>query len=384
MSNILLTGGRTSAALTLARAFHKAGHWVAMAESLRGHLSQPSNAIDRNFTVPSPRHETGAFTRTLIQLIVENKIDVLIPTFEEAFYVAMAHDQLPCPVFTESFKNMNIVRNKWFFVVTAIEFELFAPETMLIINQDDLLQAFAQWRELDLKPVYPRFSTPTLRLPTLRQALSTLKHESSAHWIAQEHLPGQKYGTYSICHDGHITAHTTYVSHSANPPEGTQGLKHVDHPGIFNWVKTYIEKQQWTGQIAFRFVETNYGRLSAMECIPHATDGLHLLASNPEFVDAFFDPQMSCINPLDLHSAKPASPVSKNILARSVRQEKLGRRLSTFFTGEDAIWDSGDPLPLLLYFRSILAYMKLARMNKIPRPQALTFDIEWNGELSAA
>ena len=53
MSNILLTGGRAPATLELARAFHRAGHTVFMAESLRGHLSQPSNAITKQFCCPA-------------------------------------------------------------------------------------------------------------------------------------------------------------------------------------------------------------------------------------------------------------------------------------------------------------------------------------------
>jgi len=61
MANILLTGGRAPAALELARVFHRAGHTVFMAESLRGHLSQPSNAIKANFVVPAPRQNGDAF-----------------------------------------------------------------------------------------------------------------------------------------------------------------------------------------------------------------------------------------------------------------------------------------------------------------------------------
>jgi short-subunit dehydrogenase involved in D-alanine esterification of teichoic acids len=61
MTNILLTGGRAPVTLDLARAFHRAGHTVFMAESLRGHLSQPSNAVKAHFVVPAPRQELRRF-----------------------------------------------------------------------------------------------------------------------------------------------------------------------------------------------------------------------------------------------------------------------------------------------------------------------------------
>ena len=92
MLNILLTGGRAPAALELARAIHKAGHTVFMAESLRGHLSQPSNTIAKNFYVPPPRQQTSAFINALKTIIIENRISLLIPTGEEQFYVAMGSD----------------------------------------------------------------------------------------------------------------------------------------------------------------------------------------------------------------------------------------------------------------------------------------------------
>src|SRR5689334_20201704 len=139
MSNILLTGGRVAASLELARVFHRAGHTVFMAESLRGHLSAPSNAIEKNFLVSSPRHETGIFIKEIQEIVIENKIDLLIPTCEEVFYVGLGREQFPCTVFTESLRKLDILHNKWYFVVTAIEAELFVPETMLIANRDDLL-----------------------------------------------------------------------------------------------------------------------------------------------------------------------------------------------------------------------------------------------------
>ena len=123
MSNILLTGGRAPATLELARAFHRAGHTVFMAESLRWHVSQPSKAVARNFLVPAPRRHFGAYIEALKTVIVENKIDLLIPTCDEIFTIGMAREEFPCAVFAEPIKKLNIVYNKWFFLVTAIEFE---------------------------------------------------------------------------------------------------------------------------------------------------------------------------------------------------------------------------------------------------------------------
>jgi glutathione synthase/RimK-type ligase-like ATP-grasp enzyme len=376
MSRILLTGGRTPASLVMARAFQRAGHTVFMAESLRGHLSSPSNAIQKNFIVASPRNETGIFIKEIQEIVLENKIDLLIPTCEEVFYIALGSEQFPCTVFSEPLKKLDIVHNKWYFVVTAIEAELFVPETMLVANRDDLLHAYAHWRELVLKPVYSRFASRTMMRPALKEALATLTFD--AHWVAQEYIPGPHYSTYSVCHNGHITAHTTYPSEFTAGQGTTIVFQHVDHPDIFNWVKTYVEKNSFTGQIGFDFIQSPEG-LFALECNPRATNGVHLLAAHPGFADAFMNPQMECITPAGNASHMLATSMLAYGLPASIRKKQFGKWLSTFLSSDDAVLDYKDPLPFLLQFRSLLAYLRIARRNGISPLEASTFDIEWNG-----
>lgn len=377
--NILLTGGRAPATLELARAFHRAGHTVFMAESLRGHLSQPSNAIKANFVVPAPRQNKEAFLIALKHIIIENQIDMLIPTCEEIFYVSMGRDQLPCTVFTEPIKKLNNLHNKWNFVVNAIGIDLYAPETILINSQDDLLHAYAHWRALILKPVYSRFAARTLITPPLQKALSTLKFDSP--WIAQEFLDGQPYCTYSVCHNGVIHAHTTYPSTFTAGQGATIVFEHVEHPVIFNWVKTFVKENNFTGQIAFDFIQTPNGQLYALECNPRATSGAHLLASNPMFVDAFLDPQPGCVTPLDRSTHMLSTAMLMYALPKAIKNGQFINWLKKFFASNDVIFDLKDPMPSLFQFRSIFAYLALARKYGVTPLEASTFDIEWNGRM---
>ena len=372
--NILLTGGRAPATLDLARAFHRAGHSVFMAESLRGHLSQPSNAIKANFVVPAPRQKTEAFLFVLKKIIEENQIDLLIPTCEEIFHIAKGRDELPCKVFTESIQKLNQVHNKWIF------FDSHTPETMLIQNRDNLLRAFAQWRRLVIKPVYSRFAARTLILPPLQKALSTLTFNSKQAWVAQEYIEGQAYCTYSICHDGHITAHTTYPSRFIAGQGATIVFEHVEHPAIFEWVKSFVEGNQFTGQIAFDFIQTSEGKVYVLECNPRATSGVHLLASHPRFAEAFLNPQMDCITPLDHSSYMLSTAMLIYGLPAAFKEHHVSQWIKTFFTSNDVMLDYKDPYPFLFQFRSLFAYLKLASEKKISPLEASTFDIEWNGE----
>ena len=368
--NILLTGGRAPATLELARVFHRAGHSVFMAESLRGHLSQPSNAIHANFVVPAPRQETDAFLSALKKIVIENQIDLLVPTCEEVFYTAMAHDELP--VFTEAIQKLKQLHNKWDFYNSHV------PDTMLIQNQDDVLYAFTRWQGLVLKPVYSRFASRTLILPSLQKALSTLTFDSP--WIAQEYIEGQAYCTYSICHSGHITAHAAYPSRFTAGQGATIVFEHVEHPEIFEWVRSFVEANQFTGQIAFDFIQTSAGQLFVLECNPRATSGVHLLASHPRFAEAFLNPKMDCITPMDHRSHMLSTAMLVYGLPDAIKKNNFAQWLKTFFSSQDVMFNFKDPLPFMLQFKSLLAYLTLAREKNISPLEASTFDIEWNGE----
>jgi predicted ATP-grasp superfamily ATP-dependent carboligase len=379
--NILLTGGRAPAALELARAFHRAGHTVFMAESLRGHLSQPSNAIKANFVVPAPRQEEDAFIDALKKIIEENKVDLLIPTCEEVFHIAMRHEELPCTVFTESIDKLDQLHNKWKFVINAVEQGLSIPETMLITSLDTLFHAYAHWQELVLKPIYSRFAARTLILPSLKYASSTLTFNTNSPWVAQGYIRGTEICTYSICHNGLVTAHTAYPSKFTAGQGATIVFQYIDHPSIFNWIKTFVRENNFTGQIAFDFVQTAEGQLYALECNPRATSGVHLLASHPQFIEAFLNSQMDCITPVDNSSYMLSTAMLIYGLPAALKKNKLMEWIKTFFTSNDVILDLKDPLPFLLQFRSLLSYIKLAREKDISPLEASTFDIEWNGEM---
>ena len=372
--NILLTGGRAPATLDLARAFHRAGHLVFMAESLRGHLSQPSNAIKANFVVPAPRQETEAFLFGLKKIIEENQIDLLIPTCEEVFHIAKGRDELPCRVFSESIQKLDQVHNKWIF------FNSHMPDTVLIHTQADLLHAFAQWRGLVIKPVYSRFAARTLILPPLQKALAALSFDSRQAWVAQEYIEGQAYCTYSLCHAGHITAHTAYPSHFTAGQGATIVFEHVEHPAIFEWVRSFVEGNQFTGQIAFDFIQTSDGRVYVLECNPRATSGVHLLAAHPRFAEAFLNPQMDCITPIDHSSCMLSTAMLIYGLPAAFKNKNLRQWIKTFFASADVILNFKDPLPFLFQFRSLFVTIKLAREKNISLLEASTFDIEWNGE----
>ncbi len=378
MANILLTGGRAPVTLDLARAFHRAGHTVFMAESLRGHVSQPSAAVKANFVVPAPRQEGEAFIAALKSIIEANQIDLLVPTCEEVFHIAMHLSELPCRVFTEPIAKLDAYHNKWNFVIKAGECDLRVPESILITRADELLFAYSQWRGVVLKPVYSRFASRTLILPALRDALSTLTFGEP--WIAQEFIPGRQFCSYSVCQNGRITAHAVYPTTFTAGQGATIAFQPVEHAEIYAWVQTFVDRNKVTGQMAFDFVQSPDGRLYALECNPRATSGAHLLTPHPQFVDSFFVGDMPCVTPYTHTARMLATAMLVYGFPAALRTGNAGEWFQTFFRSDDVILDFRDPLPFLLQWRSIFEYVRLGRRQGISALQASTFDIEWNGD----
>lgn len=372
---ILLTGGRAPAALELARAFHRAGHAVFMAESLRGHLSAPSASIARNFLVPPPRQQTRAFLDALERIVRENKIDLMIPTCEEVFYVAMGRDRFPA--FVEPLEKLRPLHNKWEFIYKADQQGFPVPKTILLAQKDDLLRAYEQFGQLVLKPIYSRFAAKTLVCPTPEQAKSAVTFDSS--WIAQEYIKGTQICTYSVCHDGRVAAHTAYRSDFTAGQGATIWFRHIDHASTFDWVKKFVADISFTGQIAFDFIETPDGKNFAIECNPRAISGIHLLARDPRFPETFLNPSAECVIPSDDFSTQLSTGMLVYGLPTALKKRQLKKWFAAFASSRDVIFRLDDPLPALLQFRSIFHYLQLARREKISPLEASTFDIEWNG-----
>jgi hypothetical protein len=71
-----------------------------------------------------------------------------------------------------------------------------------------------------------------------------------------------------------------------------------DHPATLNWVQSFVSRTQFSGQIAFDFIESAEGQVWAIECNPRTTSGIHLFADMPGITSAFTDPSVPLQTPI--------------------------------------------------------------------------------------
>ena len=90
MRTLLLTAGRGTYALGLARRFHSEGYRVLVSDAWPHTLCRYSSAVSRYFRVPSPARETSAWLDSIWEIAERQSVDLIIPVYEEVFYLAQA------------------------------------------------------------------------------------------------------------------------------------------------------------------------------------------------------------------------------------------------------------------------------------------------------
>ena len=381
--NILLTGGRAPVTLHLARLFEKAGHTVFVAESMKYHICLYSNAVKKNFSVPSPRFNKEKYIQALVDIIQREKIDLLIPTCEEVFYISEKIDELSdyCKVFTDKSDKLKNLHNKHQFITGIENCKIKAPETLLINSQEELNRqlTFTEFQKVVIKPVYSRFSAKIKIISKFDKNIPDIDISEKNPWILQEFIEGSQFCTYSIVQNGNINAHTAYPTTFTAGIGSSIAFKNKDYPEVFTWISEYVKKINYTGQIAFDFIETPDKEVYVIECNPRATSGIHLF-DETNLTRAFLENSEEKISP-DKSAKIMISLVMLTYGLFSVNSfGKLLSWMKTFIYSKDIVFKMSDPLPFVLQFFILAGLGFVALKNKIKITEVSTMDIEWNGE----
>ncbi len=378
--NILITGARSISTLNLVRILSKAGHQVFVADTQLLHPTYFSSLVHKAFTYPSPKNSLLLFISTLEKIIKENKINFLIPTCEEIFYIAKFLPQLSklCQVFCSPFEQMMRLHNKWSFFELQKKHQIPTPVSFLIHQTSDLNNPLLP-DEYILKPVFSR-SSQFVKKVQKNKAPPTLEYSPNNPWMAQKWIYGKHFCSYSICHQGDLTAHSCYGVRFTVDQHSCISFLHIEHLKIFEWVKKFVHLENYTGQIAFDFIETEEGDLFAIECNPRTTSGLHLFNEHKEIHEAFFEP--------DYPTIQPSIGVQRQLFIGMLlfgwkkHNWHLGRLnyFKELLLVRDTLFSWQDPLPYLTLPLMLGVYLSNAFRTKKSLVNSFTEDIEWNGE----
>ncbi|NHN28646.1 ATP-grasp domain-containing protein [Paenibacillus agricola] len=400
--HILLTGGRAPITLELARMLAKAGHRIDLAESVPHHLCRQSRSVAQSHQVPAPNKDPEPYIAALVDIIQKRHIHMLIPTCEEILWIARGLPQLDrlCKVVAAPLEQLKKLHSKWDFIKQAEAYGLAIPYTQAIHNEEDWRAIVGEEHALlldgyVLKPAFSRFAEnvqlfgPTVALNERLKGLNPLHSPQATPerpWIIQQYISGRPLCTYSVAFQGVVVAHTAYeVRYTANRGACVY-FQPLDHPELMAWVRTFVEKEHFSGQIAFDFIESAQDRtLYPLECNPRATSGIHLFSEGDGLEQALLAPEVlvaagDCIQP---HSGK-ASMLSLAMLGFGLKEATSWRGFSRFWQhfvkARDVIWKYNDPLPFFEQIPQLLDTWRVSKAQRISLTAAMTYDIEWNGE----
>lgn len=351
---VMVSGGKMTKALQLARSFHDAGHRVVLVETARyrftGHRF--SRAVDAFHVVPDPTD--SGYAQALLDIVRAEGVDVYVPVCSPvaSYFDARAKEILSphCEVIHADPGLLARLDDKHQFAAMAAAAGLPVPDTHRITSADEVLAfdfsrstrpyilksiAYDPVERLDLTPL-PR-PTPE---ETHRFALQKPISEENP-WVLQEFIPGTEYCTHSTVRGGRVQV---YCCCESSPFQLNYAM--VDKPGIEDWVTRFCLPLDLTGQVSFDFIEADDGALYAIECNPRTHSAITLFHDHPDLARAYLDDGVPAIRPRP--GSRPTYWLYHELWRLLSAPRDARARLTTVLRGTDAILDPSDPLPFLM------------------------------------
>ncbi|HEY9694476.1 MAG TPA: ATP-grasp domain-containing protein [Oculatellaceae cyanobacterium] len=358
--NIMLTGGKMTKALQLARSFHAAGHRVVLVEShkywLVGHRF--SNAVDRFYTIPAPHKDPEDYIQALLNIAKQENIDVYVPVCSpvQSYYDSLAKPVLSgcCEVFHFDADVTQMLDDKFAFAETARSLGLSVPKSFKITHPEQVINFdFSnEIRKYILKSI-PYDSVRRLNLTKLpcdtpeetAAFVKSLPISEERPWVMQEFIPGKEYCTHSTVRDGELRLHCCCESSAFQV-----NYENVDQPEILQWISHFVKELKLTGQASFDFIQGDDGNIYAIECNPRTHSAITMFYNHPGVADAYLGKEQLPEPLQPLANSKPTYWTYHEIWRltgiRSLKQ--LQNWIRTIVRGKDAILEINDPLPFLM------------------------------------
>jgi len=331
--------------------------------------------------VSPPRTALERYIRELLDAVRSWRIDLLIPTCEEVFYIAHRLERFCgfCRVFTDGIEKLEPIHNKWKFSQTPYSRHAKAPDSHYLFETAHIDAFRGNSTDWVFKPVYSRFAAETKVGPIAADVVA-IQPTASKPWIAQRRVIGQEYSTYGVAVAGRLRAHAVYRSaYKVGLGSGIYFLA-CERPLIEGFVRDFVAKEDYTGQIAFDFIEDADGRPWVLEANPRATSGVHLFAPGDRLVESFCEDADDCIRPSAGALRMLGLAMAVYGLGQAIRQRRLWAFMRDCWRARDVVFEWRDPLPTLLLPLAFAEIVAIALRENRQITAAATGDIEWNGE----
>ena len=359
--NILLTGGKMTKALQLARLLHRSGHKVYLSEvekfSCSGHAF--SACIHKFVLLPDLNEGLKSYLSAIRKIVTAEEIDLVIPVASPkvVYFDSEVKKTLKehCQFLHFDMEVLKVLDDKHRLCEIASELGLTAPEVHRITNRNDLDRInFKQpkkkfiLKNLSYDPLN-RLDRPLIPFPDQSEYFSKLSFSEKNSWVLQEFIEGTEYCTHSLVHKGKVVLHCCCLS-----SDFQLRYKHIDHRKIFDWISSFAKKLSLTGQISFDFIENNKGEIMPIECNPRTHSAVTTFYNSTRLADTYVKPsslvKYDAITPRE--DARETYWIYHELfeLFSAFSATRLIEKTKLFALGKEAIFDVHDPLPFLMVY----------------------------------
>ncbi len=379
--NFLITGGRSTYTLDLARKLKTAENNLYVADSLSPYLCQSANIFKKTFKIARPSENLALFATDLKALIKSYDIDVLIPTCEEVFYVAAIKDSLPksCHIFCEALETLMPLHDKYLFANQLSSTAIKAPKTHWFDgNTTETYLKAAFPNGYICKNQFSRFGKNFRINPALKTL--QLLHTAENRLLIQSYILGQEFCAYALVKSGKLKGFSAYTN-VMTAGKGAGGMFESfsdDRLEIF-FHEVINQFAINKGQLAFDFIKTAQNEIYVLECNPRCTSGVHFLKAST--LTAVFG--QTCIENNRVPSKTQQVVLGSlayglwNIKNTPISFIRYGKRV---FAAPDVIFSTRDLKPFLYQFYIVIFYTVKALLKGKSAIALTTEDIEYNGQ----
>ena len=385
--NILVSGGKMTKALQLARSFHAAGHRVILIEGHKYWLSghRFSNAVSRFYTVPTPQDDPEGYTQALLEIVKQEKIDVYVPVSSPvaSYYDSLAKSALSkyCEVFHFDADITKMLDDKFAFSDQARSLGLSVPKSFKITDPEQVINF--DFSKETRKYILKSISYDSVRRLNLTKLPCDTPEETAAFvkslpislekpWIMQEFIPGKELCTHSTVRDGELRLHCC-----SNSSAFQINYENVENPQIREWVQHFVKSLGLTGQVSLDLIQAEDGTAYAIECNPRTHSAITMFYNHPGVAEAYLGktPLPAPLEPLT--NSKPTYWIYHEIWRLTgIRSGKqLQTWLKNLVRGTDAVYRMDDPLPFLTLHHWQITLLLLKNLQQLKGWVKIDFNI---------
>jgi predicted ATP-grasp superfamily ATP-dependent carboligase len=384
---ILVTSARLPHALGVIRKFGEQGHQIYATDTFTTSPGLHSSHVKEAIITASPKFDTRRFLDEVKDIIRSRCIDLVVPCFEEVFYLAKHRDEIAAltRVFFPPFDTLARLHNKETFTALTQQLKLPIASTRVARSPEELAAATQEFKQYFARAAFSRGGVELLTNtgPLAGQVKLEDCHPSAENpWLVQEFVQGKDICSFSVAHEGRLAAHCTYEHPLTIEHAGGIVFESIDEPESVQIAKTFIEATGYNGHISFDYIKTDNG-LSIVECNPRPTAGIFMMPAT-DYVSAVFTP-----DPAHPAVVEPGAreQIDSAILRDMFREPKdFPSDMKLLLSGtQDVYAQKGDRLPgiyQILSYSHVFAFRHRMHVRKHKHSdlmEAQFFDIDWDG-----